>query len=159
MQGALEYATLWDVVSGDKPTPATTDAIAYALWKRKDGAARTLIMQNLATNLQLTVNTLDSARQFWTTLRTQFSRTSITSAVTWFRSLVTPLSSLANLEPHIQAFQEAIAHIKSSGFNIPETISSGLFLSTLVNVDGEQTQWLTFTAKFTRTRTLPSTRL
>ncbi|KAI0816002.1 hypothetical protein BC628DRAFT_1424366 [Trametes gibbosa] len=103
--------------------------------------------------MQSAVNTLDSARQFWSTLKMQFSRTSITSAVTWFRSLVTPLSSIANLEPHIQAFQEAVAHIKSSGFDIPETISSGLFLSTLVDIEGEQTQWLTFTAKFTLTET------
>ncbi|KAL1941168.1 hypothetical protein VTO73DRAFT_7380 [Trametes versicolor] len=151
MQGALEYATLWTVVSGEELAPSSSDTTALSLWKRKDGAARTLIMRNLAADLQSTVNTLDTAMQFWTTLKTQFSRTSLTSAVTWFRSLVTPLSSVHNLEPHIQAYLEAIAHLKSSGFSVPDQMAAGIFLSTLVDIDGEPTQWLAFTAKFSLT--------
>ncbi|OJT02422.1 Copia protein [Trametes pubescens] len=135
MQGALEYTTLWPVVSGEELVPSPTDASALSLWKRKDGAARTLIMRNLAVDLQSTVNTLDTAMQFWATLKTQFSRTSLTSAVTWFRSLVTPLSSIHNLEPHIQAYLEAIAHLKSSSFTVPEHMAAGIFLSTLIDLD------------------------
>lgn len=151
-KGALEYATLWGVVGGTETLPAM-DNDAIALWKRKDGAARTMILRALSPSIATTVDGLTTAHEYWEALETQFSRTSLTSAVTWFRSLISPLQSVHELESYIQAFQDATRHIKSAGFKIPDQISSGLFLSTLIDVDGEPTQWQAFTAKFSLTAT------
>ena len=123
------------------------------VWRRMDGAARTLILRALSPSLVSAVDSLGTAHDCWDALETQFSRTSLNSAISWFRSLVTPLSSISNLETHILAFQEAIGHIKSAKFNIPEQIAAGLFLSTLVDRDGEPTQWNAYTAKVSLTTT------
>ena len=148
MEGALEYATLWQVVSGNQPRPSG-DQDAIELWTRRDSAARTMILRALSPSIVTTVDGLGTSHEFWTTLRTQYSRTSLNSAVSWIQSLVTPLGSVHELEAHIQAFQQAIGHIRSSGLNIPEQFVAGIFLSTLRDRDGEPTQWQAYTAKVT----------
>ncbi|PIL28793.1 hypothetical protein GSI_08837 [Ganoderma sinense ZZ0214-1] len=108
MKGALEYATVWKIVSSTETAPSAQDTDALELWQHKDGAARSMINRAMDRSIAQMVDGLKTAHEYWTTLETQFSRTSLNSAVSWFRSLVTPLSSIHQLEVHIKSFQVAV---------------------------------------------------
>ncbi|KAI1781816.1 hypothetical protein LXA43DRAFT_1069706 [Ganoderma leucocontextum] len=122
MTGALRYATLWRVTSGAEVCPAT-DADAIEQWEWRDGAAQTMILRALDPLLHTMLQDQTSSKGYWDTLKQQFSRTSLDSAVTWMRNLTNPLSLLKDMDTHIQSFLNA-------------------------DRDGEPSQWLTFTAKF-----------
>ena len=154
MQGALEYALLWDIVSGAELCPdPSVDPDGAAIWKRKDSSARTLIRRTLSKTVAGAVAGQTTSFGFWTTLRQQYARTSATSTTGWFRLISSTLSSVHKLDDHIRSFQEAHAHLSASGIHLPEQIAAGLFLSSLVDQDGEPTQWSAFTAKFALTTT------
>ncbi|PIL28795.1 hypothetical protein GSI_08839 [Ganoderma sinense ZZ0214-1] len=83
------------------------------------------------------------------------SRTSPTLVTyTRTRSLDTPSLALtfprAVLRVHAPL---AVTHIKAASFDIPDQIAAGLFLSTLVDHEGEPSQWQAYTAKVTLTAT------
>ncbi|KAL7282593.1 hypothetical protein ACG7TL_004064 [Trametes sanguinea] len=153
MEGALTYATLWAVVSGSETMPPASDTARHGLWVRRDGAARAMIIRSLSAGVITQVRALKTAKAYWDTIQQQYSRTSLTSAAIWFRNLVTPLPSIHKLDEHVESYLDAVAHLKSGNFDIPESLAAGIFTSTLVDREGEPSQWNAFTAKLTITST------
>ena len=75
MQGALEYALLWDIVSGVELCPdPSVDPDGAAIWKCKDSSARTLIRRTLSKTVAGAVAGQTTSSGFWTTLRQQYAR-------------------------------------------------------------------------------------
>ncbi|KAI0372762.1 hypothetical protein BV20DRAFT_1050631 [Pilatotrama ljubarskyi] len=153
IRGALEYATLWDIVSGKTPCPnPAVDPASALLWQRMDVAARSLIQRSLSKSVASAIDKPPTAYDLWIILWQQFSHTSLVSAVSWFCQLVTPLPSIYKADEHIKAFQDALAHLRGAGLQLPEQIVVGIFLSTLVDQAGEPLQWSMYTAKVTLTQ-------
>ncbi|KAL1939017.1 hypothetical protein VTO73DRAFT_10277 [Trametes versicolor] len=148
MQAAFDYAGLWELVCNTSSKPEETDA-TFPSWKRQNAAASSMIIRALDPAIISSIDMSKTAAEQWSALEKQYSRTTISSAVNWFRSLVTPLPSIHSVDTHVRAFQDAVTHLKAAGFPLSEPISAGIFLSTLADAPGEPSQWSAYTAKFT----------
>lgn len=140
MENAFEVCGLLDVVSGAMPRPPPGD-VNDAIWLKMNASARTVIAQCISSSLVMKVSHFRDAKDIWSTLGAQYTRTGAGSIVYWFSRLSNPMQPTDDISAHIMAFQDAYHHLENSNFVIPESCAAGLLLSTLYKDPGDPRSW------------------
>lgn len=130
MELLLLERELWDVVSGDTPSPSGGEDAAK--WLVRDGKARAAIGLAVEESQKVIIKQLKTSKEFWDALKKHHEKANITNKVSLLRQMSSMrFSGSRTMEDHIADFLSIVDRLRDLGETVEDHKAVAFLLGTL----------------------------